>query len=410
VRASLLGMLGVVTSLMATVAEQFIPWDIPGQIGADAVDGILNIIASSMLAVTTFSLSVMVAAYASATNNVTPRATKLLMQDPTTQNVLATFIGSFLFSLVGLVALSTGSYGDRGRVVLFVVTVGVIAVIVVTILHWIDHLSRLGRVGETIIRVERAVTKSLQARVEDPFLRARPLLNPKQEIPAGACAIYPEQIGYVQFIDIESLAKWGEETNTEIFVEAVPGTFVHPARALAWVAGPESEEGLKKVRDAFTISDERTYDQDPRFGLSVLAEIASRAMSTAINDGGTAIDVIGRSVRLLAIWRESPAAKELEEFRFPQVWVPPLKVEDMFDDLYLPIARDGAGILEVQIRLQKALLALAQMGDNHFKSSAARHSRLAFKRAEQVLLLEEEKSLLRELSLQVTALDPTISV
>lgn len=116
--------------------------------GAEAVDNILNILASSMLAVTTFSLSIMVAAYGSATTNVTPRATRLVVEDVTTQNVLATFIGSFLFSLVGIVALNMGAYGERGRVILFIVTLVVIALIIFTLLRWIQHLTSLGRVGK----------------------------------------------------------------------------------------------------------------------------------------------------------------------------------------------------------------------------------------------------------------------
>lgn len=74
-----------------------IPESVSVKVGAEAVDNILNILASSMLAVTTFSLSIMVTAYGSATTNVTPRATRLVVEDVTTQNVLATFIGSFIF-------------------------------------------------------------------------------------------------------------------------------------------------------------------------------------------------------------------------------------------------------------------------------------------------------------------------
>lgn len=102
----------------------------------EAIDGVLNVLASSMLAVTVFSVSTMVAAYGAATNNVTPRATCLLMEDNTSKNVLGTFIGSFLFSLVGIIALSTGLYGDHGRAVLLMATIGLIALIAVTILRW----------------------------------------------------------------------------------------------------------------------------------------------------------------------------------------------------------------------------------------------------------------------------------
>ncbi|AGN83077.1 Predicted membrane protein (DUF2254) [Pseudomonas putida] len=160
-RATLFSLLGVATALIAVVLKDFIPASLPARIGADAVDKILGIIASSMLAVTIFSLSTMVAAYGAASTGVTPRATTLVMEDTTTHNALATFIGSFLFSLVGLIALSTGVYGDQGRVLLFAVTIAVVILIVYTLLRWIDHLSRLGRVGETIDRVERAAIEAI---------------------------------------------------------------------------------------------------------------------------------------------------------------------------------------------------------------------------------------------------------
>src|SRR5690625_4671619 len=108
VHAGLFSLLAVVAVLITLMAAPYIPVDLPEKIGANAVGSILRILASSMLAVTTFSLNVMVTAYGTATSNVTPRAIHLLMEDTTTQNVLGTFIGSFLFSLLGIVFLSMG--------------------------------------------------------------------------------------------------------------------------------------------------------------------------------------------------------------------------------------------------------------------------------------------------------------
>ena len=68
-RATLIGMLGVAAAMLAAVVDNYIPWQMPWNIGAEAVDSILTIIASSMLAVTTFSLNVMTSAYGSAANN-----------------------------------------------------------------------------------------------------------------------------------------------------------------------------------------------------------------------------------------------------------------------------------------------------------------------------------------------------
>jgi uncharacterized membrane protein len=185
-RASLFSLLGVATAFLGLVLKQYIPDDVSARVGADAVDNILEILASSMLAATTFSLNIMVSAYASATTNVTPRATPLLLEDRTTQNALATFIGSFLFSLVGIIALSTGLYGKTGRVVMLAVTIVVIALIVYTLLRWIDHLAHLGRLSETTDRVEAAAVAALQQRMKRPYLGGHALPQARRPVRARA--------------------------------------------------------------------------------------------------------------------------------------------------------------------------------------------------------------------------------
>lgn len=398
VRALLFAILAVATAFAAVFLKDIIPADLSGKIGADAVDKILNILASSMLTVTTFSLSVMVAAYSAATSGISPRATRLLMQDTTTQNVLATFIGSFLFSLVGITALSTGIYGEQGRVILFIVTLGVIALIVATILLWIEHLSHLGRVGETCERVEETILKALKERIKYPWLGGAPLTS-AQEIPTNATPIYSEKIGYIQHLDVKAISEWAEENAADVYIVSLPGAFVYPARELAWVrvTGDLEEE---KIRAAFTIDEERSFDQDPRFGVSVLTEIASHALSPAVNDPGTAIEILSRGVRILCHWKEPDSSQMNSEktnvIEYPRVRIPAITLDELFDDFFTPIARDGASLIEVQIRLQKSLGALAQMGEP-FTQSAQRHSHAALKRAESVMTFEGDKVLLGNL-------------
>lgn len=401
VRAALFAVLAVATALVAVVAKGIIPPSFPTRIGADSVGSILNILASSMLAVTTFSLTVMVSAFSAATNNVTPRATRLLAEDSTTQNTLAVFIGTFLYSLVGIMTLSTGAYGGSGRVVLFIVTLAVIVLIVVTIVRWIDYLSRLGRVTETTKRVEDVARRAIRSRVENPHLGGRPLLNPKTDIPSTASPVRASKIGYVQHIDMGHLGDLAEDHELTIFLDAQPGTFVHPARTLLWLDTGFDDELAEALRDAFTVGEERSFDQDPRFAISVLAEIASRALSPGINDPGTAIDVIGRAVRLLHQWQERPTPDEEGEVKWPRLRVPPIALEDLFDDAFTPIARDGAGLIEVQMRLQKALASLAQLGDRRYRACARRHAALALARAEAAFTIEADREVIRKLAAAV---------
>lgn len=401
VRATLIGLLGVGAAALAALVENLVPQELPTYIGADAVEGVLNIIASSMLAVTTFSLSVMTAAYSAATSNVSPRATRLLMEDRVTQNVLSTFIGSFLFSIVGIVVLKTGAYGERGRFVLFLFTIAVIVLIVISLLRWIDQLTRLGRVAETTALVEQTTHRALAACLAHPHLGGLPMADAEREIPAGARPILAQQIGYVLHIDAGALSDCCDELDADLFITAVPGCMVYADTPLAWLsAGPTiKQETREALQRAFTIGEARSFDQDPRFGLAVLGEIACRALSPAVNDPGTAIDVIGRMTRLLNAWAEEHVNRGPVPARHPRLHVATLKIEDLFEDAFMLIARDGAGHLEVQLRLQKSLAALSRTGDEAFRAAARQQARLAHDRAMLALNLEADRQRLASVTI-----------
>ena len=395
-RAGLLGLLGIGAAILATLAETF-PWDPGFDISSEAVNSILSIIASSMLTVTTFSLSVMTSAYSSATSNATPRATKLLIQDNVSQNVLSTFIGSFLFSMVAIVVLKIGAYGSQGRAVLFGVTILVIALIVLSLLKWIDYLTQLGRVEKAADRVEAATQQALKATLDLPFLGGQPLRR-EEWVPSSVRSIQSIQTGYVQHVDMQKLSDCLGEKGMRLYLAVVPGNFVYLNSVLAEIETADEALGddtwqqlCEAVLAAITIGQERSFDQDPRFGFCVLSEIATRALSPGINDSGTAIDIIGRQTRLLSLWAEE-SADAMEDVLFPMIYVPPIEISDLFDDAFGQIARDGEGKVEIQLRLRKAFNALSRQGNEMFRLGAREQAELALKRADRALTLEEDKA------------------
>jgi uncharacterized membrane protein len=66
------------------------------------------------------------------------------------------------------------------------------------------------------------------------------------------------------------------------------------------------------------------------------------------------------------------------------VAVPALPLAELFDDAFNAIARDGAGIVEVALRLQRHL---GELGREHpaLSADARRHADLALRRAERAL-------------------------
>jgi uncharacterized membrane protein len=392
VRATLYCIVAIVIALAAIWADPYMPSELPRQVGAKAVDSILTIIASSMLAVTTFSLTTLVSATTAAASNATPRATSLLLEDTTSQRALSTFLGSFLFSLVGLIALNTELYGEGGRFILFIATLGVVALIVVTLLQWIDHLAGLGRVAETIARVERVATRAYEAHRKLPHLGGQPF----RDIPEGAIEIHHKRLGYLQHLDVQVLQGIAEDAGADIYVQRRPGSHCDPSAPIASVVLRNSGETYKpelsdQIRAAFTLGNRRSFDQDPRFGLIALSEIGSRALSPGINDPGTAIDVLATLVRVMAPIERADTPDVRDEVKYEHVFVPSLSEDDLVDAAFMPISRDGAGQIEVAIRLQKALAVIAATAQPDLREAARRFSGLSRQRALEQLGFEPDR-------------------
>jgi uncharacterized membrane protein len=253
-----------------------------------------------------------------------------------------------------------------------------------------------GRVDDILARVERAASSALQRRIAEPYLGGREQRDPP---PQGATAVRAVGVGYVQHIDMEALEQAACAAGAHFWLAVLPGSFMHPARELLWVSeGALDDDAVERIRDAFVCETTRNFEQDPRFGMIALAEIASRALSPAVNDPGTAIDILGRLVRVLAQWHEPVDTAPRHE----HLHVPPLRAAELLEDAFQPIARDGASLIEVQIRFQKALAALIGIGPEVFGASAAQMSAEALERARRELTLPADIQRLEALSGELT--------
>ncbi|MDN2661878.1 DUF2254 domain-containing protein [Psychromonas sp. 14N.309.X.WAT.B.A12] len=355
----------------------------------DSVETLLSIMASSMLVIATLSVSSMVAAYAAASNSASPRSFSLVVADDVSQNALSTFVGAFIFSVVAITAVKNTFYDKAGLFTLFVLTVFVFAVVILTFVRWVDSIARLGRVGSTIDKVESATEKALTRRRDKPTLGGISILGS----PTKGQAVYTSKIGYVQHIDMAVIQDWANDVDVSVVLSALPGTFASPDQALAYVSIPSgdlSELDCTCLMEAFHIGKDRTFEDDPRFGLVTLSEIAVRALSPAVNDPGTAIKVIGTLVRLISTFNAPAKTENKNHVEFDRVAVPEILVSDMFEDAFTAIARDGAGSIEVCVRLQKAFNSLESLNNDDIQKAARYQKDLALKRACKALDIEED--------------------
>lgn len=387
VHIALYGVAGLVVALLAVFAAPLVGLLQVDLISTEAVMVLLQILASSMLAVTTFSVSIMLTAFGAAASSATPRATVLLQNDTTTQQVLASFVGAFVFSLVSISGLQIALYGSAGRLVLFVATLVVLALVVVQLVRWIGHLADYGRLADTVDRLEDATADALRTRMDDPYFGGTPLPDTIAAASPGAGAVACNVTGFVQTVDMDGLQTIAERLGTPVALWVVPGKFVSEQVVLAEACRtlPLAEADCAAIRACFVIGRSRSFEQDPRFGVLSMSEIASRALSPGINDPGTAIDILGRQVRLLSLWQNVTPAP-----RFPDVLVPALQLAELIQDAFAAPARDGAETVEIGLIVQKRLAALLQAKGVAFKPAVLAMSEHALAHARQALVLPQE--------------------
>ena len=375
--ACVLSVAGVV---LAHVADSIpIDWKVP-EIAQGSIIDLLKIIAASMLGVATFAVASMVAAYASAGQSASARAFPLVVADDVSQNALSVFVGAFIFAIVALSATTNDYFGKAGRFTLFVLSLLTLVIVVLIFVRWVDSIARLGRLGAVIAKVEKATAEAMARRKQHPCLGGLAASGP----PCGL-AFNSDRGGYLQRVDMHALQRFATRNKVRITLSVVPGAMIVPSRPLGYVLQDSEDSGpieAALLRKAFTIGPGRQFDDDPRFGLIVLAEIGCRALSPGVNDAGTAIVVLSSLHRLFVEWVHPSKAAAPD---YDRVEVPPLSLDDMFDDAFPALARDGAGQVEVAMRVQRVLGELTRCGDAHLSFAARRHADLAMGRARRAL-------------------------
>lgn len=391
VRVALYALLAVGVAVAATWISQLLPGRLTARIGPDAVMPVLSILASSMLAVSTFSLSIMVSSHRAAAGNATPRIHRILLQDTTTQSVLATFIGAFVYSLSSIILFQADIYPDQAAIVIMAVTVFVVVLVIVSMLRWIDHLSTLGSMDDSIRTANNLARQSLIALARTPALGANPLTD-DTVLPADLTPVPAPRSGYVQLVDVAGLQACGGSGRL-IYVARPPGRHVLSGQPLAHVSGSTTPEQIKKIARCFVTGDLRSHEQDAEFSLLVLSEISSRALSPGINDPGTAIEVITRLETLL--WDFACADPPTANLACPDVFMPVPSVARLVNAGFAATARDGAAVIEVALQLRQALLDLSDAPQADMRKAAQDMATKALAHATIALALEDDKNRLQ---------------
>jgi uncharacterized membrane protein len=119
--------------------------------------------------------------------------------------------------------------------------------------------------------------------------------RPRTSSLAGANSLeirWPGRSGILQVIDVPRILRAAERHDATVELKVGSGDPIAEDSVVAVTARPAASTLAQEVLAALTVGEERTFEQDPALALRVLADIALRALSPAVNDPTTAVQAL----------------------------------------------------------------------------------------------------------------------
>lgn len=272
--------------------------------GVEGARSLLSAVAGSMITVTGVVFSVMVVAFTLASSQFTPRLLRNFMRDLGNQVVLGIFIGTFSYCLC-ILRVVGGPTGDFIPRISVTCAFALTAVSVGALVYFIHHAASLIQAQAIIATIGRELTSALQPLYPSAIGLSGPSA-PAEQLPSDfATRVAEIQSGrsdYVEAVDGDGLLALAERHDLVIELEHRPGDFAVDAEVIAraYPADRVTPDIRAAIGSAFLFGPQRTQTQDPEFVLNELVEIATRALSPAINDPTTAVLCVDRLAAALA--------------------------------------------------------------------------------------------------------------
>ncbi len=268
--------------------------------GADGSRLVLGALASSVLTFIVFAFSIMLLAVQVAGGQLSPRIIARLFQNRLTKLTLSAFAFSFVYTLAAL-----------GRIEERVPQLPVLVAVLSSLISVVLFLYLIQRVGESfrpviILTNVAADTRSvIHTLYPHPFSKAREACSDRDNhlAPPNRTIVHNGRSSVVLALNAVGLVEIANQAGCT--VELVPqiGDFLATGAEMFHLYGAGAEavnEG--RLRRCIALGPERTLEKDPAFGFRILVDIASKALSPAINDpttGALVVDQIHNLLRLL---------------------------------------------------------------------------------------------------------------
>jgi len=264
--------------------------------GAQAILGGLS---SSMLTFIVFAVSGLLLAVQIASGQLTPRIISLVFARPMLRVSVGIFVFAYTFTLGALGRIETVRVPE-----LLVMVAVLLTLVSIGVFFW--FVQQLGTglrpvfVLQSLWDTARAVVDRVYPHLLDGGGIARPVAA--GPVGNGTPRVVPHLGASGTFLAFGARELVALARRAGCVVELIPqvGDFVAHGDPLFRIHPGEARVDERALYDCIAFGPERTLAQDPAFAFRIMVDIASRALSPAVNDPTTAVLAIDQIHRLLA--------------------------------------------------------------------------------------------------------------
>ena len=314
---------------------------------------LLSAVVGSTAALTGFVVTVSVLVVQMATGTFSARYMRLWYRDGLLKATLAVIVGTLTFSFALLRRVTANYVPNLG-----VTAAGLF--LMVGILFFLLFLDRF------IHRLRPVAVAALVAKAGRRALAESPATTAPvaaADIPEGAPSLQvtTETAGAIQAVHGAGLVRWARRHDCVVVLRQAVGDFVPSGRVLMDVYGDPGRLAERQLHNLVAFGVERTIDQDAGFAVRIMVDVAIRALSPAVNDPTTAVQVLDHLEELL---REmgTTSLERRGELRDDdgrlRVVVPSQRWEDFLTLAVTEIREYGAPSIQVMRRLRTLLEGL----------------------------------------------------
>jgi uncharacterized membrane protein len=292
--AGCLGALGMVSVDKSLADNEWFQYD------AGTATSILSALLSATITFTGFVFTMLLLVPQFSGSQLSARVLHLIYRDPKQKLIFGLLLGTMIYVFTLMIRMRGGFIPGLSLWFAGILVFSSILIFLGFVSYFVQHL-RPATAAASVAQMGRKVIDNLYHQRFTDMSSSNAVINLDQLGQPVQVVRRSGKGGVILAVSNEGLLQIAKRHDCLIVVRHAVGDYIAAGEVLADIYGAVERDLGRAVNQLIALGTERTFEQDPLFSLRILVDISAKALSPAINDPTTAVNVIDHIEDLLML-------------------------------------------------------------------------------------------------------------